>query len=44
MTLDSTHFRIMSQATEDFTGLWELTGTSHAADFDELINVLSALI
>ena len=44
MTPDSTRFRIMSQATEDLTGLWELAATSQALDLDKLINVLAALI
>jgi hypothetical protein len=44
MTLDAIRFRIMSQATEDFTGLWELAAAPQAPDLEELIAVLSGLI
>jgi hypothetical protein len=36
--------RIMSQATEDLTGLWELPATHGAPGVDEVIAVLSDLI
>jgi hypothetical protein len=44
MTPDEIRFRIMSQATEDLTGLWELAAAPRAPDLDELIGVLSGLI
>jgi hypothetical protein len=44
MTLNEIRFQIMSQATEDFTGLWELAGAERAATVDELIDVLSSLV
>lgn len=36
--------RVMSQMTEDITGLWELSATRGAPGIDELIAVLSELI
>ena len=44
MTPDTTRFQIMSQATEDLTGLWELAAAPQAPGVDELIAVLSSLI
>jgi hypothetical protein len=44
MTQDATRFRIMSQATEDLTGLWELAAAPRAPDIDELIEALSSLV
>jgi hypothetical protein len=44
MTPDEICFQIMSQATEDLTGLWELAGAQRAATVDELIDVLSSLV
>jgi len=44
MTPNEIRFQIMSQATEDLTGLWELAATQRAPAIDELIDVLSALI
>jgi hypothetical protein len=44
MTPNEIRFQIMSQATEDLTGLWELAGTQRAATVDELIDVLSSLV
>jgi hypothetical protein len=44
MTPDAIRFRIMSQATKDFTGLWELAAAPAAPKVDELIDVLSSLI
>jgi hypothetical protein len=42
MTPNEIRFQIMSQATEDLTGLWELAGTQRAAAVDELIEVVSS--
>lgn len=44
MTADDIRFRIMSQATEDFTGLWELAAARGAPAVDDLVAVLEALI
>jgi hypothetical protein len=44
MTPNEIRFQIMSQATEDLTGLWELAGSQRAATVDELIDVLSSLV
>ena len=44
MARDATRFRIMSQATEDFTGLWELAAAPTAPAVDELIGALSSLV
>jgi hypothetical protein len=44
MTPDAIRFQIVSQATEDFTGLWELAAATRAPDPDKLIGVLSGLI
>jgi len=44
MTRNETRLRIMSQATEDFTGLWELAATPQSPAIEELIDVLSTLI
>ena len=44
MTSDAVRFQIMSQVTEDLTGLWELVGTAQSPGLDTLIPVLSALI
>jgi hypothetical protein len=44
MTRNETRLRIMSQATEDVTGLWELTATPHSPAIDDVIDVLSTLI
>jgi len=44
MKPDAVRFRIMSQATEDLTGLWELAGAPQAPHIDELIDAISSLI
>lgn len=44
MTPTEIRRRIMSQMTEDLTGLWELPATPGSPDVDELIVVLSDLI
>ena len=44
MTPSEIRRRIMSQMTEDLTGLWELPATPGAPGVDELIAVLSDLI
>ena len=44
MTPNKIRFQIMSQATEDLTGLWELAGTQQDVVVDELIDVLSSLV
>jgi hypothetical protein len=44
MTPTEIRRRIMSQTTEDLTGLWELPATQGAPGVDELIAVLSDLI
>jgi hypothetical protein len=44
MTSIEVRRRIMSQMTEDVTGLWELPATQGAPGIDELIAVLSELI
>jgi hypothetical protein len=44
MTLIELCRRIMSQMTEDHTGLWELPATRGAPGVDDLIAVLSDLI
>jgi hypothetical protein len=44
MTPNEIRFQIMSQVTEDVTGLWELAATTQAPAIDELIQVLAALI
>ncbi len=44
MTPTEIRRHIMSQATEDLTGLWELPATAGAPGVDELITVLSDLI
>jgi len=44
MTRNTIRFRIMSQATEDLTGLWELAAAPRAPAINELIDALSTLI
>jgi hypothetical protein len=44
MTSIEVRRRIMSQMTEDLTGLWELPATKDAPAVDDLIAVLSDLI
>jgi hypothetical protein len=44
MTQDAIRLRIMSQATEDFTGLWELAAAPQAPELDKLIDIVSGLI
>ena len=41
---DDTRLQIMSQATEDFTGLWELAAARGAPAVDDLVPVLEALV
>jgi hypothetical protein len=43
-TLDTPELRIMSQLTEDMTGLWELAGTGQAPPIDILMNELDRLV
>jgi hypothetical protein len=44
MTPTEIRRRVMSQMTEDLTGLWELPATQGAPGVDELIAILSDLI
>jgi hypothetical protein len=44
MTDDQLRYRILSQLTEDYTGLWELAKTETAPRLDELIRVLDGMI
>jgi hypothetical protein len=44
MTRNETRMRIMSQATEDVTGLWELAAMPRSPAIDELIGELASLI
>jgi hypothetical protein len=44
MTPTEIRRRILSQATEDLTGLWELPATPGALGFDELVTERSGLI
>lgn len=44
MNRTSQRLKILSQATEDFTGLWELAPTAEPASLEEVIQVLGGLI
>ena len=44
MTGNDTSLNIMSQATEDMTGLWELAALSQSPTVDALIAVLTTLV
>ena len=44
MTSDAVRLRIMYQATEDLTGLWELAAAPQAPGLDELIAAVSSLV
>ncbi len=43
MTSDAIRLRILSQATEDLTGLWELAAAPEAPSLDRLIAAVSSL-
>ena len=44
MTDKDIRFRLLSQTTEDFTGLWELAATRGAPPIEDLIPILDALV
>ena len=44
MTPGEIRQRILSQTTEDYTGLWELAAVPEAPELDELVAELSALV
>ena len=44
MTDDQVRHRFLSQLTEDYTGLWELTGTTGLPPLGELIRILDGLV
>jgi len=44
MTPQDIRLQIMSQATEDFTGLWELAGAQPDTEMDGLVSAVATLI
>jgi hypothetical protein len=44
MTDAEVRHRFLSQLTEDYTGLWELTGTAGLPPLGELIRILDGLV